>query len=185
MSAGGERGPVRAGSQWAASVPTMGPRRPTGSAVPVTPASLPLTFAETTTPKRRSTQSPVPPFGALHAGNGVPVPFCSHQCRRARDSHSQRAPRQRGTQGPPSACRRPTAASAHGPVSAAKRRPRVRRCVGSYGGARGGPAGVVVAVATGKRSARAMAGPAEERSERGRGAPANGSTGGSGRRRHG
>lgn len=153
MSAGGERGPAAAGGQWAASVPTMGPRRPTGSAVRVTPALSPLALSETTTPERPRGQSPVPPLGALHAGSRVPVPLRSHQYRGLRDSHSQRAPRQSGGQGPPHACRRPPAASAHGPVSVAARLPRVRRCVGSYGGARGGPAGVAVAMVTGKQSA--------------------------------
>lgn len=157
----------------------MGPRRPTGSAVLVTPVRPSLSLAETTTPERRSVQSPVPPFGALHAGNRVPVPLFSLQRRRVRDSHSQRAPRQRGAQGPPSACRRLPAASAHGPVSAAERRPRVRRCVGSYGGTRGGPAGVAVAMATGKRSARAMA----ERS--GHSPDSTGSSGGSAARTRG
>lgn len=153
MSAGGERGPAAAGSQWAASVPTMGPRRPTGSAVLVTAARSPRALAETTTPGRRSVQSPVPPLDALCAGNRVPVPLCSRQCRRPRDSHPQRAQRQRGAQGPPRACGQPPAASAPGPVSAAGRRPRVRRCVGSYGGAKRGPSGVAVAMATRKRSA--------------------------------
>ncbi|CAN8186958.1 unnamed protein product [Coccothraustes coccothraustes] len=143
----------------------MAPHRLTGSAVLVAPVRPSLSLAGTTTPERRSVQSPVPPLGAWHAGNRVPVPLCSLQCRRVRDSHSQNAPRQSGAQGPPSACRRPPAASSHGPVSAAARRPRVRRCVGSYGGARGGPAGVAVAMAMGKRSARAMAERAEERSK--------------------
>lgn len=97
MSAGGERGPAPAASQWGASVATMGPRGPTGSGVCATPARPPLALAGTADPERLRARSPAPPLGALHAGKrvppsarlwgappavGLPFPACSAAARR-------------------------------------------------------------------------------------------------------
>ncbi|XP_063266840.1 uncharacterized protein LOC134557628 [Prinia subflava] len=140
----------------------MGPRRPTGSAVPVTRARSPLALAETTTPERRSLQSPAPPLGELHAGNCVPVPLCSHQCRGVRDSHSQRAPRQRGPKGRPALAggRRPP------PFPSRFRPPRGDRTSGAAWAAMAAREGVLRAWPLPWRrvnGARAVAGAAEER----------------------
>lgn len=135
----------------------MGPRRPTGSAVLVTPARSPRAPAETTTPERRSRQSPVPPRCAVRwepCPRSALLPSVLYGARLPFPARSTAARSPRATQGLQAPAGRPRSRAGFG----RRWRPCARRCVGSYSGARRGPAGVAVAMATRKRSARAMAG---------------------------